>query len=168
MNPEIYSPLTKEYNLDKSPLQCIYGEYSELPHGKHKILLTCNYRTHGEILKLPSKFFYRNKLKSCSNINKHMHPDYKPLMLLKSDDNKESYSPVFNSYFNQKEADEIMRFLKELLSKWPEAEWGQIKNDHHDIGVLTTEYAQVFTYKTSKIIIIIYCFIIRYVIFVPC
>jgi len=167
MNPEMYSPLTKGYNLDKSPLQHIYGKYSELPHGKHKILLTCNYRTHGEILKLPSKFFYRNKLKSCNNINKHIHPDYKPLMLLKSDDNKESYSPEFNSYFNQKEADEIMRFLKELLSKWPEAEWGLIKNDHHDIGVLTTEYAQVFTYKTSKIIII-YCFIIRYVIFVPC
>ena len=142
MDPEVYSPLAKEYNLHRSPLEQIYGEYSELQHSKHKILLTCNYRTHSDILKLPSQFFYQDKLRSCDMIKKH--PDYKPLMFLKSDD-KEKYSPEFESYFNVKEAHKIITFLKEvLLPKWPATEWGQLKDN--SIGILTTEYAQVCMY----------------------
>ena len=29
MDPEVYSPLAKEYNLHRSPLEHIYGEYTE-------------------------------------------------------------------------------------------------------------------------------------------
>ena len=138
MDPVVHSPLAKEYNLHRSPLEQVYDEYSELYHSKHKMLLTCNYRTHGEILKLPSKFFYRDKLKSCDTIPKH--PDYKPLMFLKSD-GQEIYSPDFESYLNGNEAIEIIKFLKEmLLPKWPVAEWGKFFNS---VGILTTEYAQV-------------------------
>ena len=141
MDPEVYSPLAKEYNLHKSPLEQIYGEYSELHHSKHKVLLTHNYRTHSEILKLPSKFFYRDKLRSCNMVKKH--PDYKPLMLLNSDD-KEMYSDEFKSYLNLKEAENIVNFLKEsLLPKWPVTDWGQLKDNPNSIGILTTEYAQV-------------------------
>ena len=144
MEPEVYSPLAKEYNLHRSPLEQIYSEYSELQHTKHKILLTCNYRTHSDILKLSSKFFYQDKLRCCDTVKRH--PNYKPLMFLKSDD-QESYSPEFSSYLNVKEADEIICFLSELLlPKWPVAEWGQIKDNPNSIGILTTEYAQVCMY----------------------
>ena len=142
MDPVVYSPLTKAYDLHRSPLEQVYSEYAELHHSKNKILLTCNYRTHGEILKLPSKFFYRDKLKSCDTIPKH--PDYKPLKFLKSD-GQEIYSPEFESYLNANEVDKIIRFLKDmLLPKWPVAEWGNFFNS---VGILTTEYAQVRMYQ---------------------
>ena len=139
----MYSPLAKEYDFHKSPLELIYSEYSELRHSKHKILLAHNYRTHSEILKLPSKFFYRDKLRSCDTIEKH--PDYKALILLKptdKDNYEETYSPEYLTYFNDKEGDKIVAFLKDLLPKWP-AEWGQLKDSTNNIGILTTEYAQV-------------------------
>jgi len=138
MDPEVHSPLAKEYDLHKSPLQCIYREYSELHHSKHKILLTCNYRTHDKILKLPSKFFYRDKLRSCDMIKKH--PNYKPLVFLTSDEDKEVYLPEFKSYLNVKEAEKIVRFLKELFLNWQVTEW---EYNSTSIGILTTEYAQV-------------------------
>ena len=141
----MYSPLAKEYDLHKSPLEQIYGEYSELHHSKHKVLLTHNYRTHSDILKLPSKFFYRDKLRSCGTVKKH--PDYKPLMLLSSDvkeNDKEMYLTEFKSYLNVKEAENILNFLKEsLLPKWPVTEWGRLNDNPNSIGILTTEYAQV-------------------------
>ena len=136
MDPEVYSPLAKEYDLHKSPLEQIYTEYSELH--KNKILLTCNYRTHKDILRLPSKFFYRNKLKSANVAERH--PDYGPLMLLKSDD-KEKFLPNVQSYLNQEEADKIINYLKDiLLPTWP---WGTLENNPNAIGILATEYAQV-------------------------
>ena len=139
MNPEVYSPLAKEYNLHRSPLEKIYSEYSELH--KHKILLTHNYRTNEDILKLLSKFFYRDKLRSCNMIEKH--PGYKSFKVLKSN-GKEEYLSRFMSYLNVKEADEIISFLKEtLLPNWPVAEWGELKDNPNSIGILTTEYAQV-------------------------
>ena len=137
----MYSPLAKEYDLHRSLLEQIYDEYSEQHHSKHKILLYYNYRTHSKILKLLSKFFYCDKLRSCVSIKQH--PDYKPLMFLKSDD-KESYCPEFKSYLNVTEADNVVRFLKEkLLPRWPVAEWGELKDNPNNIGILTTEYAQV-------------------------
>jgi len=141
MEPEVYSPLAKEYDLHRSPLEQVYSEYSKLHHSKHKVLLTCNYRTHGDILKLPSKFFYRDKLRSCDLIKKH--PDYKPLVFLTSD-GKEEYSSEFKSYFNVKEAEKIVNFLKEVLPRWPVAEWGQ--HIPNAIGIITNEYAQVYVY----------------------
>ena len=135
----MYSPLAKEYDLHKSALEQIYGEYSELH--KHKILLTRNYRTHEDILKLPSKFFYQDKLKSCNLIEKH--PDCSPLMLLKSD-GKENYSSKFQSYLNEEEAGKIVKFLKEtLLPKWPATLWGKLEDNPSAVGILATEYAQV-------------------------
>ena len=149
MDPVVYSPLAKEYNFHRSPLEQVYGEYSELRHSKHKVLLTCNYRTHHDILRLPSKFFYRNKLKSCDMVEKH--PDFTPLMFLKLDNNendKEKYLPEFKSYLNAREADKIVSFLKEeLIPKWPVKEWGQLKDN--SIGILTTEYAQVHDPKLN-------------------
>ena len=137
----MYSPLAREYDLHRSALEQIYREYSELHHSKHKVLLTHNYRTHNEILKLPSKFFYRDKLRSYDTIKKH--PSCKPLVLLKSED-KEVYLIEFKSYLNVKEAEKIVSFLKEkLLPNWPVAEWGQLKDNPNSIGILTTEYAQV-------------------------
>ena len=68
------------------------------------------------------------------------------MILLKPDDKnnyKETYSPEYTSYFNDKEGDKIVSFLKALLLKWPEAEWGQLKDYPNSIGILTTEYAQV-------------------------
>ena len=74
------------------------------------------------------------------------HPDYKPLMFLKSDD-QENNLPEHESYLNVNEAENIIRFLKEkLLPKWPVAEWGQLSNS---IGILTTEYAQVCMYPPN-------------------
>lgn len=141
MDPEVYSPLAKEYNLHKSPLEQIYGEYSELH--KHKILLTYNYRTHEDILKLPSKFFYREKLKSFNSESIKKHPDCNPLILLQSDD-EEKYSSQYQSYFNVSEADKIISFLKEtLLPKWPVILWDKLEDNPNNIGILTTEYAQV-------------------------
>ena len=141
MDPEVYSPLAKEYDLHRSPLEQIYSEYSELH--KHKILLNHNYRTHGDILKLPSKIFYRDKLKSTNLIEKH--PDYNPLMLLQSDD-EEIYSSRFQSYFNEKEANKIVRFLKEtLIPKWPATLWDKLEDNPRGIGIISTEYAQVAT-----------------------
>ena len=139
MNPKVYSPLVKEYDLHKSPLEQICNEYSELH--EHKILLFHNYRTHKDILKLPSKFFYQDKLKSCNIIRKH--PDFKSLKVIKSN-HMEEYSSRFMSYLNVDEADNIIRFLKEtLLPNWPNKEWGQLKDNSNSIGILTTEYAQV-------------------------
>ena len=139
MNPKIYSPLAEEYDLHRSPLEHIYGEYSELH--KHKVLLTTNYRTHRDILKLPSKFFYHGKLKSCGAVEKH--PTCGPLVLLKSD-SQETYSADFYSYYNMDEADRIICFLKEtLLPKWPDDLWGKLEENAQNIAILTTEYAQV-------------------------
>ena len=137
----MYSPLAKKYGLHRSSIEHIYGEYTKQHYSKHKVLLNCNYRTHDEILSLPSKFFYRDKLRSCGLIKKH--PDYKPLMFMKSDD-QESYCPEFKSYLNKEEADNIIRFLKEkLLPEWPVVEWGELKDNPNSIGILSTEYAQV-------------------------
>ena len=133
------SPLAKEYGLHRSPLEQIYSEYPGIH--KNKILLTRNYRTHEDILKLPSKVFYRDKLKSCNVIEKH--PDYSPLMLLKSD-GKEDYSSKFQSYLNKEEAGKIVNFLKEtLLPKWPATLWGKLEDKPSAVGILSTEYAQV-------------------------
>ena len=164
MDPVVYSPLAKEYNFHRSALEQVYGEYSELRHNKHKVLLTCNYRTHSDILKLPSKFFYRNKLKSCDMVEKH--PDFTPLMFLKLDNNendKEKYLPEFKSYLNVKEANKIVSFLKEeLIPKWPVTEWGQLKDN--SIGILTTEYAQVHMVTQNSMLAIALIFIFRYII----
>ena len=139
MNPKVYSPLAQEYDLHRSPLEHIYGEYSELD--KHKILLTCNYRTHKDILLLPSQFFYRGKLKCC-NVTEN-HPSCGPLVLLNSD-SQETYSAEFYSYYNVGEADNIIHFLKEtLLRKWPDKLWGKLEENDKNIAILTTEYAQV-------------------------
>lgn len=139
MNIKIYSPLAEEYDLHRSPLEHIYGEYSNLH--KHKILLTSNYRTHKDILKLPSKFFYRGKLESCGGIEKH--PTCDPLVLLKSD-SQEIYSTEYYSYYNTGEADRIIHFLKEtLLPKWPDELWGNLEENAKNIAILTTDYAQV-------------------------
>ena len=141
MEPELYSPLVMDYNLHKSPLEHIYGEYTEQDHSKYKVLLTYSYYTHGDILKLPSKLFYQDKLRSCDAITKH--PDYKPLMFLKSD-GQERDCPEFNSYLNETEADKIVSFLKEdLLPRWPVVEWGELKDNPNSVGILTTENAQV-------------------------
>ena len=141
MNPKVYSPLAEEYGLSRSPLEHIYEEYFELD--KHKILLTCNYRTHKEILKLPSQFFYRGKLRSCTDVIEK-HPALGPLVLLKSD-SQETYSAEFSSYYNVGEADKIIHFLKEvLLPKWPDEIWGKLEeNFAKNVAILTTEYAQV-------------------------
>ena len=139
MDPKVYSPLAIEYDLHKSSLEQIYTEYSKLD--KNKILLTHNYRTHEDILKLPSKFFYRNKLKSSNTAERH--PNYDPLMLLKSND-KEIYLPSLQSYLNQEEADKIIKFLKEiLLPTWPTTVWSTPEDNPNAIGILATEYAQV-------------------------
>ena len=158
MNIKVYSPLAKEYNLHKSPLEHIYGEYAELH--MHKILLTCNYRTHKDILKVPSKLFYKGKLKSCKTIEKH--PTHGPLVLLKSD-SQETYSAEFYSYYDVNEADEIICFLKEkLLPEWPVELWGKLEeNAIKNIAILTTEYAQVSelcTYSRNMLLqVIIIC-----------
>lgn len=157
MDPEVYSPLAKEYNLHRSPLEHIYGEYSE--QHKHKILLNCNYRTHEDILKFPSKFFYRDKLKSSNLIEKH--PDFSPLMFLQSD-SEETYSHNFQSYINEKEADKIVRFLKEmLLPRWPTTLWGKLEDNPNGIGIVTTEYAQVhihsYNLANMQLIYIVFC-----------
>ena len=142
MNPKVYSPLAQEYDLHKSPLEHIYNEYSDQELDKHKILLTCNYRTHKDILMLPSQFFYQSKLKSCNGMIQK-HPTCGPLMLLKCD-GQETYSAEFYSYYNVDEADKIINFLKEtLLPKWPEELWGKLEENDKNIAVLTTEYAQV-------------------------
>ena len=141
MEPEVYSPLVMAYNLHRSPLEHIYGEYTEQDNSRHKVLLTCSYHTHGDILRLPSKFFYQDKLRSCGAITKH--PDYKPLMFLKSN-GQERYCSEFKSYLNDTEADKIVSFLrKKLLPRWPVVEWGQFKDNPNSVGILTTENAQV-------------------------
>jgi len=141
-SPQVYSPLAKEYDLHKSPLEQVYAEYSHTQDSGNKILLTCNYRTHEDILKLPSKFFYRGKLKSSDTIERH--PTIGPLVFLESNcniDDQENYLPDFESYLNTKEAENVVKFLKEtLLPEWPAANlWGEKPN----IAILTTEYAQV-------------------------
>ena len=64
-------------------------------------MLTHNYRTHEDILRLPSKLFYEDKFKCCGMIEKH--PNCGPLVLLKSD-SQETYSAEFYSYYNMDEA----------------------------------------------------------------
>ena len=139
MNSKIYSPLAETYDLHRSLLEQVYDEYPELH--KHKILLTCNYRTHEDILRLPSKFFYRGKLKCCKMIEKH--PSCGPLVLLRCD-GPETYSTEFSSYFNVNEADKIICFVKEtLLPMWPDELWGKFGENTKNIAILSTEYAQV-------------------------
>ena len=141
MNPKVYSPLAQECDLHRSPLEHIYNKYSNSELDNRKILLTRNYRTHKDILILPSQFFYRSKLKSVSVIQKH--PTCGPLVLLKSD-SLETYSAEFNSYYNVGEADKIIQFLKKrLLPKWPDELWGKLEKNDKNIAILTTEYAQV-------------------------
>ena len=141
MSPQVYSPLAKEYDLHRSPLEQVYAEYSHTQGSGNQILLTCNYRTHGNILKLPSQFFYRGKLRSSDTIEKH--PTISPLVFLESNcnnDDKENYLPEFESYLNTNEAENVVKFLKEtLLPQWPDHLWG----GKPSIAVLTTEYAQV-------------------------
>ncbi|XP_065891374.1 3'-5' exoribonuclease HELZ2-like isoform X2 [Dysidea avara] len=135
--PLVYSPLAKEYDLHRSPLEQVYAEYSHTQDSGNQILLTQNYRTHGDILKLPSKFFYRGKLRSCDTIEKH--PTISPLLFLESND-QENYLSEFESYLNTDEAEQVVKFLKEtLLPGWPNDLWGEKPN----IAILTTEYAQV-------------------------
>ena len=101
-------------------------------------MLTCNYCTHADILKLPSKFFYRRKLRSCDTIEKHS--TISPLVFLESND-QENYSPDYGSYLNINEAEQVVTFLKEtLLLKWPTDLWGSYLSS---IAILSTEYAQV-------------------------
>ena len=131
--------MAKEYHLHKSPLEQVYAEYSHTPDNGNQILLTSNYRTHGDILKLPSKLFYRGKLRSCDSIEKH--PTISPLVFLTSnDDQQETYLQEYESYLNTNEAESVVKFVKEtLLPTWPTDLWGEDQN----IAILTTEYAQV-------------------------
>ena len=132
--------MAKEYDLHKSSIELIYAEYSHTQDSGNKILLNHNYRTHKDILKLPSKLFYRGKLKSCDTVAKH--PTISPLVFLKSN-GEENYSPDYGSYLNIDEAELVVTFLREtLLPKWPADLWGTIIFPS-SIAVLTTEYAQV-------------------------
>ena len=136
--------MAKEYHLHKSPLEQVYAEYSHTPDGGNQILLTSNYRTHGDILKLPSKLFYRGKIKSCGTIERH--PTINPLVFLTSND-EENYSSDYGSYSNIDEAEQVITFLKEiLLPQWPTDLWGTITFPS-SVAILTTEYAQVCIYQ---------------------
>ncbi|KAL2942118.1 putative RNA helicase SDE3 [Bienertia sinuspersici] len=134
LGPVIFSHDAKKHGLGKSYLERLFEceLYSEGDEG-YVTTLRRNYRSHPEILELPSKLFYngeliafRETMKSTPWENLLPNKDFPILFTgVQAYDEREGDNP---SWFNRTEASMVVKLIKKLIGKSVQEE---------DIGVIT-------------------------------
>ena len=139
MKPEVYSPLARDWGLQRSLPERLFDYYhgNQTNFDQNVMFLTRNYRCHPEILQFPSDNFYGKGLYACSE--EAAHPKFGPLLFFSTTGVEEA---IENSYVNTAEASEVVKRVKELFDDWP-VEWGE--RDLSKIGVISAHIAQVKT-----------------------
>ncbi|XP_021742469.1 probable RNA helicase SDE3 [Chenopodium quinoa] len=145
LGPVIFSPDAKKHGLGKSYLERLFEceLYSEGDEG-YVTTLRRNYRSHPEILHLPSQLFYNGELMACykttkSKLWEDLLPNKEfPILFtgVHAYDEREGDNP---SWFNRTEASMVVKLIKKLIDKDVAEE---------DIGVITPYRQQVAKIKT--------------------
>jgi len=129
LGPIIRSPIAKKFKFDMSLLErlCstipVYQPIEKRYNRKYITKLLHNYRSHPDILNLPSKLFYENELIAAGNsalthslLNWEHLPNKKfPILFygVTGKDEQEGNSP---SWFNATEASQVFKFIQSLMS----------------------------------------------------
>lgn len=147
LGPVIFSQDAKRHGLGKSYLERLFEceLYSEGDEG-YVTTLRRNYRSHPEILHLPSELFYNGELVAChetmkSKLWEDILPNKEFPVLFKgiqAYDEREGDNP---SWFNRTEASVVVKLIKKLLDKEEVSE--------ADIGVITPYRQQVAKIKKA-------------------
>ncbi|CAO2838452.1 unnamed protein product [Amaranthus hypochondriacus] len=146
LGPVVFSHHAKKHGLGKSYLERLFEceIYSEGDEG-YVTTLRRNYRSHPEILKLPSELFYRGELISCqepmeSTLWQDLLPNKEFPMLftgIQAYDEREGDNP---SWFNRTEASMVVKLIKKLISN---------NVTEESIGVITPYRQQVAKIKMA-------------------
>ena len=113
-------------------LQVLYDKYGDQALN-HMVSLSTNYRCHKDIVEIPNKLFYDDKIKPCP-LNTHHHPDATfPLLFI--------CSSVSSTTDNVMEAQLILQQVEKFaVHSWP-SNWGE--RDLTKICLVTASRPQV-------------------------
>ncbi|KNA22582.1 hypothetical protein SOVF_032830 [Spinacia oleracea] len=146
LGPVIFSQDAKKHGLGKSYLERLFecDLYSEGDEG-YVTTLRRNYRSHSEILCLPSELFYNGELMACykpmnSTSWEDLLPNKEfPILFtgIQAYDEREGDNP---SWFNRTEASMVVKFIKKLIER---------DVSESEIGVITPYRQQVAKIKTA-------------------
>ena len=115
--------------------------YKELPPVFDlKVDLVVNYRCHWNILNLSSRLFYHTDVVDKSNAAgpQDRHPKFPPISFCATPKTQSKQAGYDGSYYNPKEAEAVVKHVKEILDDWP---WWPYKDN--DLCVITSERWQV-------------------------
>ena len=145
----------REHGLKYSLLERLYDLYRS--YGGHAqdyiVQLSVNYRCHQDIMKIPNKLFYDNKVNPQPPGVQGQHPDAQahpdisyPLVFLCTSMGSESYADT--------EANELLKYLHNVvITKWPD-QWG-VKN-LKEVSIIAASRTQVclsqVCYLTNKML----------------
>ncbi|XP_030543378.1 probable RNA helicase SDE3 [Rhodamnia argentea] len=148
LGPVVYSKTAEEYGLGKSYLERLFDcEFYFNGDENYVKKLIRNYRSHPEILHLPSELFYNGELiackddASCLSIEVDLIPNCKfPVLFIgiQGCDEREGNNP---SWFNRIEASKVIQVIERVIACE--------EINENDIGVITPYRQQVLKLKTS-------------------
>ncbi|KAL8171139.1 hypothetical protein V2J09_022943 [Rumex salicifolius] len=148
LGPVIHSKEAESYGLGKSYLERLFESalYRSEDHN-YVTMLVKNYRSHPEILSLPSRLFYRGALIPSREESEEsslpwadLLPNSKfPVMFfgIQGMDEREGSNP---SWFNRIEASKVVDLIKKLLER---------KVSEHDIGIIAPYRQQVLKIRKA-------------------
>jgi senataxin len=114
LRPTVLSDIGGKYNLGLSLYERLHSTL-EQKNGS-VTMLTTQYRMHSAICQLPSKAFYKNRLKTHPTVDEDMeHFPLQPLYLYDIINSKQSVDHTYSSY-NIEEVDFVIRFCKMLAT----------------------------------------------------
>lgn len=148
LGPVVYSKIAEEYGLGKSYLERLFDcEFYFNGDENYVKKLIRNYRSHPEILHLPSELFYNGELiackddASCLGAEVDLIPNSKfPVQFIgiQGCDEREGNNP---SWFNRIEASKVIQVIERVIACE--------EINENDIGVITPYRQQVLKLKTS-------------------
>ncbi len=131
----------RENGLKDSLLERLSKLYSSCDAAKpYMEQLNNNYRCHKEIMAIPNKLFYNNKIIASKKIEVHPLASYPMMFVCTSLDNK--VKPDLESRLL---LDEVKKFKKAWPAKWP-------PYDRTDVAFITSSRTQVMYYHVCIII----------------
>ncbi|XP_030456741.1 probable RNA helicase SDE3 [Syzygium oleosum] len=148
LGPVVYSKTAEDYGLGKSYLERLFDceFYFDGDENFVKKLIR-NYRSHPEILHLPSELFYNGELIACKDDARclstevNLIPNCKfPVLFIgiQGCDEREGNNP---SWFNRIEASKVIQVIERIIACE--------EINENDIGVITPYRQQVLKLKTS-------------------
>ncbi|KAI6693271.1 hypothetical protein NL676_020981 [Syzygium grande] len=148
LGPVVYSKTAEDYGLGKSYLERLFDCEFYLDGDENFVKkLIRNYRSHPEILHLPSELFYNGELIACKDDARclstevNLIPNCKfPVLFIgiQGCDEREGNNP---SWFNRIEASKVIQVIERIIACE--------EINENDIGVITPYRQQVLKLKTS-------------------